>query len=141
MSLGPLPKLDIRYIAGIIDGEGSIDFYRSGRSWAVRLRVGNTYVELLRRLRLQFGGWISRPRVFSRRWKPYASWDIAGPRAERLLADVLPYLIVKRAQAITALQLRATVRRRSTGKPMTEKEWIQREVLRLDLQAANKKGA
>lgn len=96
------------YLAGIIDGEGSIGTTKTGtpRHIVIRVVIANTNVHLLDRLQIDFGGTFSvRERGHQPGWKPFASLAWTGRGAESILKRVLPYLIVKRAQALIALEL------------------------------------
>ena len=85
---------DIAYIAGIFDGEGSVDIKRG--SW--KLVIGNTNLELI--------DWLHRKVPYSRvylrmrrkpHWKDMGHWMLMGNlKISALLTLLQPYLIVKR---------------------------------------------
>lgn len=96
------------YAAGIIDGEGCILIAvrppRDGRSAAHDLRVivkmrDHQAIELLRDL---FGG-VQKYRVIQG-GKVHHQWQVQQRKAYRTLKDVLPYLLVKKAQAEMAIR-------------------------------------
>ena len=107
------------YLAGFIDGEGSIGIYpdyRRNRNYRLVLTVSNTNKEVI--------DWIAKvtEEQHSRqvkvkttkncpswqgekdRWKDcYSIWFGSGI-AQKILKEVLPYIIVKKEQATIALQ-------------------------------------
>lgn len=96
-----LSVAEAAYIAGIIDGEGTVGF-RGGRS--VRVAVINTDEELIAFL-LSIGGSVGvRAKIANRR--QCFAWTI-GSRGDVkwLLSQVEPYMIVKRQKALDALAL------------------------------------
>ena len=96
------------YLAGIIDGEGSIGTTRTGkyRNVVGRLIVANTNEALLHTLKQRHGGTITkRKKAFGEGWKPFCSIAWTNRGALRILETVLPYLIVKRPQAEVCIRL------------------------------------
>lgn len=110
-------ELERAYVAGIIDGEGSINY--SGETlYKIYVTVTNTDSALIEYLHELFGGSICtaiqsksllncRP---SRMRKPVFQWKVYCNGAEKVLNDVLPFLKVKQKQAQAALKLREIVR-------------------------------
>jgi hypothetical protein len=101
-------EISWQYLAGFLDGEGSIGTTRTGkyRNVVGRVTIANTDQRLLELLKTQFGGTISRRAQGSQPgWKPFASITWTNRGAQRLLEQVLPYLIAKRPQAELCLQL------------------------------------
>lgn len=97
-----------QYIAGIIDGEGSIGTTRTGkyRNVVGRVVVANTDSRLLYALQTVHKGTISiRPRGAKDGWKPFGSIAWSCRQAEYLLEKVLPFLIIKKEQALICLEL------------------------------------
>lgn len=98
----PTRPVDIGYMAGLMDGEGSIMVRRVRNAPAVFIRVSMTDERAIRWL-AGFGGAVTeylpdppRKRVFT--WQVFRQADIAA-----LLPVLLPHLIVKRAKAEEAL--------------------------------------
>lgn len=97
-----------QYLAGLLDGEGSIGTTRTGKHRNVigRVMITNTDTVLLELLRAEFGGSVTIRAIGSKPgWKPCAhiSWTNRG--AQKVLEGVLPYLLVKRSQAELCLEL------------------------------------
>lgn len=89
-----LSETDKAYIAGIVDGEGTIGFSKSDGVFDPRLSVANSRPELLQWVRDKIGyGFISR--------KQYYCNDYA---AKPVLEAIKPYLILKRRHADLVLE-------------------------------------
>lgn len=94
------------YLAGLIDGEGSICMVsrgRGARTRAVLLVVDNTDMRMLRWIRRNFGGYATPGNSRNKRWKPVGEWRVTGERAVEIIEGILPFLVTKRAQAKLAL--------------------------------------
>lgn len=94
------------YLAGIIDGEGTIYAIRRRRS--VRVYVVNTDERLIRWLEREFGGLVYR-REPRHGWKAKFEWHVVSRDVSRILTLVLPYLVIKREQAELGLAVRSDV--------------------------------
>jgi hypothetical protein len=92
-------RLHPAYLAGIIDGEGSI-FPRYHRN--PHITVSNTSAALIEQL-MRFGGHVQDRKGRGLGTKPAQDWVISGERAAIILRACLPYLIVKREKAEAAL--------------------------------------
>jgi hypothetical protein len=98
------------YLAGLIDGEGNLQFkLRSkGRSIGCKLAIYNTHAGAMDWLEKHIGGKVRWDRQRTRRdgclpcgiWELYRARDVA-----LVLRAVLPYLVIKRDAALTALAL------------------------------------
>lgn len=127
--------VELAYLAGFFDGEGSISISRHGRgdrSLSLHLQVPQIVRAPLERFQARFGGTIHLTgrgqSPLSRR--PIWSWH-AGPRAgAAALGAMLPYLIVKRQQADIALEFQSRMKW-GTNQPPSDEEWE----IRLGLQA------
>jgi hypothetical protein len=100
--------LNLAYMAGFFDGEGSIGIYRGGSAAGRSLRcqvtqnVSPESAALLKACRARWGGSLA---IMNRRLKyPAYNWQVSGPRALRLLCELRPYLTVKAAQADVAIE-------------------------------------
>lgn len=92
------------YLAGIIDGEGTITINRHSRNtkgqWHLKpmLRVADRNKELIEYLVRNFGG--SCTKYQRKESKPIYRWTVhAIKHINEILIDVCPYLIVKRLHA------------------------------------------
>jgi cytochrome c-type biogenesis protein CcmH/NrfF len=123
-------KNDLAYLAGIIDGEGSIEC-RLGRSATIQLVVGNTDRRLIDWLVSEFGG-----RVYAQKRKGVKtlySWRIPIRRERVLMEAVAPYLKLKREQLEVAFALASLSIVRGRGRRVPEENTRQREALVVEL--------
>jgi hypothetical protein len=105
--------LDIRYIAGLIDGEGCVTIHLrlqkstiSPHGYSVQVSIAQKRPKVLRMIRSLFGGHLAPPR---KKCKVYIL-TYTHRKAEAILKAVLPYLIVKKREAEIALELRELVK-------------------------------
>lgn len=126
----PLP--DRRYVAGIVDGEGSISLVvshkRTRGTWEImtEVTVSNRHLPLLRSIQAAYGGTI-RPVRNKRRTIGKLVWERhADIRA--LLVRLAPHLRVKRAQAALMLDYLAA---RGAGHRAryTEADWARADCM------------
>jgi hypothetical protein len=125
-----MKSVDRAYLAGIIDGDGSISLSfratsttksgRPNRSPELMIQVGMTNEAVIRWIHetTQLGSVNSfQPKYHRSRlvW----TWKVYTRQAEALLRLVLPFLKVKRAQALLALESRVGIIR---GKKLGEAE-------------------
>ena len=104
--MGQIELLDLAYVAGIIDGEGSIMLGKPKGYVTPKVSVCNTYLPLLTNLRVQFGGNIS---PVSNIGNPLARkaryiWSVDGVRALDFLESVCPLLLEKQDRALLVLE-------------------------------------
>ena len=94
------------YAAGIFDGEGCITMNpptAEGRTtYALVMVVTNTNLELIEWLQQNFGGLVRDCGVTVGRKQKY-SWTLNGRKCQPFIEAVFSFLIVKRPQAIIAL--------------------------------------
>ncbi len=87
---------DIAYLAGIVDGEGSVTLLGEfGRSLTLMLVVGQANYALISWLRDTFGGNISEEKLRGLSRKQFWRWYIRGDCAAAILSQIAPYLKVK----------------------------------------------
>lgn len=91
------------YVAGIIDGEGSIGFSRVTETTMVpRVSVGNTNKKLLDDLKESFGGTVH---VCHKEGdlgnnKPTWEWKLSSSKSVKFLEIIFPWLRIKRPQVV-----------------------------------------
>ena len=96
---------DPPYVAGLLDGEGTILIYRVKDYYQLSVRITNTDLKVLESLKNLFGGDIgSKCEKVSKRTRPCWTWQIQGPKSAELLIELYPYMLVKREQARLALE-------------------------------------
>ena len=107
-----MKRIDLAYLAGILDGEGSIcitrtkpkGLYKHSR-YTLAINITNTNEWLIRWIDFNFKGTINRTRLPSRRdcWR----WQVHSSKAVEFLRLLLPYLKIKKPQAELALMFLA----------------------------------
>lgn len=105
-------KLSNAYLAGLVDGDGSINIYhdklnsKKSPCYIPRVSVGMTSEALIRSLHNKFGGTF-HIQDFNR-WKRMYYWQVANAGAKKFLERIKPHLVVKKRQAKLALKLIAS---------------------------------
>lgn len=138
------------WAAGFIDGEGSIIIIKHkphngvSPSYYVRLKVNNTQLEPLLRLKSLFGGYIFEHKYTSsaKNWKNLFIWVIQGRSASFCLEQILPYLTVKTRQAKLGLELEylKAAKRHQKTVALTDRELKQRELISHEIKVLNERG-
>jgi hypothetical protein len=134
------------YLAGLIDGEGTVQIVciRKGSPWSpsysVRVFVSNTNVRLMDwchqrgasvRALTSRGTWPQRRPCFRATWTTRA--------AATVLAEVLPFLVVKQEQARCALDLSALNRAwKMKANGLSTDDIAAREALKVEINRLNK---
>jgi len=121
---------EIIWAAGFIDGEGSILLHRAksrrhghGVRHQPTIVVGQTTREPLEILARLFGGSIYLRAQQRPRCRPVYAWGIRGGKAVRTaLTALLPYLIVKKAEAELILSFCAAMRPQGGQAPLSPAE-------------------
>lgn len=120
-------ELDTAYMAGIIDGEGSMGVYyvadhhydnrRGRRSYFNSLSVSNTDKRLIDHLKSIWGGSITTyaNHGFKYSWIHRISWQSRSDLLN-ILNATLPYLVLKKEQAELMIQWCELRKRRKTHK-------------------------
>lgn len=137
------------YVAGIIDGEGtiSITHYRhAGQKINITktIRVVGTDIRLLEWLKSRTGLGVIRPLLLDvlahPNNKPQYSWSPTGKGRKAFLIDILPYLVLKRRQAELMLESLELSKHRGNGKYYSE-EILKRQVeIKGELNTLNHRG-
>jgi hypothetical protein len=105
-------ETDLAWAAGFIDGEGCINIAhkstisRYGKKYnyySLAVMVGQITPEPLLKLKEMFGGHIRGPIIKENR-RPSFMWSISSRNSADMLQKLLPYLIVKKSEALNALE-------------------------------------
>jgi len=86
------------YVAGIIDGEGSISLTRNHNCKEFRypsIHVPSTSYELMDLLKKEFGGWICTKKLYKENHKQSWSWSLSYNNAIQFLEKIHKYLVIK----------------------------------------------
>ena len=135
-----LKVADRAYLAGIIDGEGSIGIDNHGgvRTPSVRITLTNTNIDMLAELKVLWGGWLTTRRQRKIGWKYVADLVWAGKPTDKVLKAIRPYLRAKRGQCKVALLFNKTVGQPTRGVPLKVQAY--RQELRKQMLELNKRG-
>jgi hypothetical protein len=140
----PSPDIGLRgYVAGVLDCDGSIWVARNARSnGAVRhslhIAVSNTRRGLPHWFAETFWGSVRVSPSRGEKWCSEKKWEAQGERAVVVLRFALPYLVIKREQAILGLEFASTIGERGGPLPAAFKE--HRERIYHAMQELNKRG-
>lgn len=114
-----LSEGQIGWLAGIIDGEGSIAIHRMNEEKTVNgvrhrldLSIVNTNKDMILLIQAWFGGsfWIKNKKDINPNHKKCYRWRIEGLKCVPIIEMVYPYLIIKKSQATIALEFSKTLR-------------------------------
>lgn len=92
----------LAYLAGIIDGEGTITLAKQSNGYGARrveVSVANTDKGLMDWLQAEFGGSVRQRRGRADHYKKLYDWRVRDRRARELLRECVPYLKVKKPRA------------------------------------------
>ncbi len=141
------------YLAGIIDGEGSIGIARKkskrsvgGYTYNITVSVVNTDRPLIDWLLHTTGvGHVSDHMDERAGYKPAWIWSVWSREAERLLIRVLDFLVVKRSRADLALQYQAHLssagtRRTDNRRLLTDEACTERMKMFVTMRLLNRRG-
>ena len=95
-----LSKTEAAYIAGLIDGEGSISLTRrhKNENRQLEISISNNDLNLLHYVRNASGtGRIVKKKTYSKKHSPGASYIISNRQALDLLQQISPYLLTYKA--------------------------------------------
>ena len=103
---GSVRFFSIRYLAGIIDGDGWISLYNSERDGVtVSIGLEQCFHPLPKYLSELYGGGFSVNKPAKIQHRQTASWRIGHHETLRLLNDLKSYLILKKDRALYVLSL------------------------------------
>ena len=116
---------DVAYLAGIVDGEGSICIKRQDAQYnpqfKLLLRVMNTSRDLIDHLQGIFGGHVHQMKQVTREKTLYELWW-AGYDAKPLLELLVPYLVIKKEQAELGIDFQNFVAKRHESRGLKAKQ-------------------
>lgn len=103
-----LKPTDAAYLAGLLDGEGSVVALKrlDGSVKSYRIHVSNTHLPAVEWCKAVTG--LGRIDVYQRKGKPtylpIGVWKVHGVKAASVLRRLLPYLKIKREKAQRAVE-------------------------------------
>lgn len=119
-----IPKTDLAYIAGIVDGEGSLYIYKkfagnpralTKKHFRCALKITNTDTRLIDWLKSRLGGTVSGWQSGIPHRKKVFHLNIEGPKLLDIIPAILPFMIIKRSQASYVIQMQETMLVKRTG--------------------------
>ena len=126
-----MKKVELAYIAGIFDGEGSIGIRKQkGRYYQLAIALGMTNEYIPNLLMFSFGGTVYkdiRPDPCQVFWV----WHIASRKANVFLEAILPYLKLKRNEAELAIKFQRAFCYNYTGGKLSDEQLAVREAQRI----------
>lgn len=132
----------IAYLAGIIDGEGSIGiehlkptYNRTKDYYVCRLTVINTNEDIMKLLVQYFKGNYDKRKDIPGR-KPCFRWHVFGDNLQWALAQLEPYILIKSKQLNVVMKYRDTVGK--TGWNVSDEVLQERRNLWLECKELNK---
>jgi hypothetical protein len=136
--------MDLSYLAGLVDGEGSICLNKVGRKGMQNLHpqisITNTNKEILDWVGIIVGwGTVSgKPRM--PRHKPAYNWRINGHLAIQFAKALLPYLRIKKIQATTLIEFEKTIQMKGHRHKLPDNIRLQREDIKNRMTILNMRG-
>jgi hypothetical protein len=138
--------LDIRYVAGLFDGEGWFQIDRArpkgtrrGITYQVHARITMRDHDLLVMLRETFSGSLRKSAEATDKRAAYWSWDVCGENCSSFALDVGPHLQIKAHQARLAVAFQAIKRENKNG-PMSDQRFARLTKMYDDMRLLNRKG-
>ena len=135
------------YLAGIVDGEGSIYCCRSGGYYYPILEIGQSGdkgKDFLFWIRSVYGGHINsyKPGKKTRNRLQAHAWILTGKSIVPALEDVLPFLRLKRAQALKAIEMTKLLKQNGNGRAfkISEENLAERKRIGEEISQLNKSG-
>lgn len=101
-----MQEKDLAYIAGFIDGEGCIRIgvSKNSRNPSLQVNASNSVIAPLEFIQTLFGGSIYVWEHTNIKWKTSYRWAIYGRQGAIVLKSILPYLIIKKRQALLGIE-------------------------------------
>uniref|UniRef100_A0A6M3J2L2 Putative homing endonuclease n=1 Tax=viral metagenome TaxID=1070528 RepID=A0A6M3J2L2_9ZZZZ len=150
LSVNILTPTDAAYLAGIIDGEGSIGLNKvhsnsidHTSTYVIRMRVANTDKALMDWICVKVGyGSVRKVKVGEDKshYKQAYEWYLSNRRVIDVLKQIYPYLKVKRLQADVAFEYQETIGI-SYGKKLSSEIIDTRDDLKSKIVSLNQRGA
>ena len=126
----------LAYLAGFLDGEGSIAVGlnrnpNGDRRWYLRISCHQLDPRPLRMLAQRFGGSVRRHGYEARRHRQIYEWAVNSRQAYEALCALRPYLVVKAEEADAGIEFQTLLASRSVSRrvPLSEAEQDARQAL------------
>ncbi len=134
-------QLSEQYLAGIVDGEGTISISKKSGKFYAYIRVYNNSRPLLERLQKRFGGGsITDSREATETHAASFTLEWSHDKAIKIGRSILPFLILKKKQAETILSLAQVAARLQAGEIGSAQASLQAAELKQAIHVLNLKG-
>lgn len=130
----------LAYMAGIIDGEGSIMINGSNHKQQSVVSVANTSELLIKWIVTHFGGHTNIEYSENVNHKNRYWWRLYGYSMKPFLESILPYLVIKKPQAELMLELFKILLPIGGRSHPTDEYWIARDEFVDKMHQLNKRG-
>ena len=102
----PLVEFEKAYVAGIVDGEGTVTLMKHHKNETPipHVSVANNNLKLLQWIKHRCGGLIASKKKYKPQHNDSFVWSVRQDRALRFLEEIAKYLIVKKPQAVLILE-------------------------------------
>jgi len=117
-SMRDMKKIDLAYLAGVLDSDGTIGIKKN--TYAVRVLKNSTQATYSERVHIRqvtpqaldlfvevFGGKLGKAKPSAPNGRELWTWGVTDKRAVTVLRALIPFLRIKRSQAINCIALRA----------------------------------
>lgn len=111
------------YVAGVVDCDGSICIIRDKKGhMRLKLAVYNSSKHVTDWFSSNLGGKTVNSRPRNSRCSTEYSWSVYNQRAAEVIGVILPYMVIKRRQALLAIEFASTLDRSDARLPNVFKE-------------------
>lgn len=146
-----MKDIDAAWLAGFLDGDGSFMITRTIYKrldtpvYQGVISAASTDIRLVNRIMSLVGGKYSATKPKSDKWKVAYVWSLYGPAVDKVVEQVMPYLVSKREAATLVWKIREITTRGSQpgvfGRRRSEEDTAARRALYLKCKAVNQRGS
>ena len=132
-----MTRVDLAYMAGFFDGEGSVSLYIKGKRYELQVCLSNTNEWVVRLFQFNFGGgvYLDKRNEKNPNHRDAWRWQLRAKKAVKFLNVLHPYLILKKPQSALATSFQA---RRKLGRTVPPGLRVQDEADRILMRSYNK---
>lgn len=142
-----MTKLQKAYLAGLFDGEGYVGIVRRKTKTRkpyyhnLQVEVANTHKPTIDRVNKLFPGCVYSYKPTKLTRKLCWDWRVSSHNAVRFLKTILPYLRIKRVQAVLGIQFQKEKSQAHRNGGLTPKTLRRRDNMMKQMQQLKKYGA
>ena len=142
-------KLQLAYLAGIIDGEGCLGISKNttkkqrqkNPKYQSEVCIINTDTRLMNWLKENFGGLVNERKIYGPNDKISYRWRIKESQHQIILKAIIPHLVIKTEQAKLIIKfLTNKTQNNLDGREVSQKEIIRREYYYQEIKKLNTRG-